>query len=83
MGRMGKDGMGRMIEGMGPMGEDEMARMGDHMRICRQMMKRWGHRMHRDSDDMDSDTAEETEAPIGQTEIVTAVLTMKVDLRVR
>ena len=55
MGRMGKDGMGRMMERMGPMGEDEMARMRDHMRMCRQMMKRWDHRMHRDSDDIDSD----------------------------
>src|SRR4051812_19762262 len=47
MGPMGKDGMGRMMEG-GPMGEEEMARMREHMRMCRQMMMRWGYRMHRD-----------------------------------
>src|SRR3954471_4848383 len=29
MGRMGKDGMGRMMEGR-PMGEDEMAQMREH-----------------------------------------------------
>ncbi len=55
MGRMGKDGMGRMMEGKGPMGQNEMARMMDHMRMCRQMMEHWGHRTHGDSDDMDSD----------------------------
>jgi len=47
---MGKDGMGRMMEGR-PMGEDEMARMREHMRMCRQMMMRWGYRMHRDGMD--------------------------------
>ena len=55
MGHMGKDGMGRMMEGMGPMGQNEMARMMDHMRMCRQMMEHWSHKMHGDSDDMDSD----------------------------
>ena len=46
---------GRMMEGVGPMGQNEMARMMDHMRMCRQMMEHWDHRMHGDSDDMDSD----------------------------
>lgn len=56
MGRTGNDGMGRMMEDMGPMGQNEMARMRDHMRMCRQMMEQhWAHRMHRDSDDMDDD----------------------------
>jgi hypothetical protein len=55
MDRMGKNGMGRMMEGMGPMGQSEMARMMDHMRMCRRMMEHWGYGMHRDSDDMDSD----------------------------
>src|SRR3954470_12980934 len=43
MGRMEKDGMGRMMQG-GAMGEEEMARMREHMSMCRQMMMRWGHR---------------------------------------
>jgi hypothetical protein len=45
---------GRTMEGMGPMGQNEMARMMDHMRMCRQMMEQWSHRMHGDSDDTDS-----------------------------
>jgi hypothetical protein len=55
IGRMGKDGMGRMMEGMSPMGQNEMAQMMDHMRMCRRMMEHWGRGMHRDNDDMDSD----------------------------
>lgn len=48
-------GHGRMMKGMGPMGQDEMAQMMDRMRMCRQMMEHGGRRMHGDSDDMDRD----------------------------
>jgi hypothetical protein len=54
-GRMGKNDMGRMMEGMEPMSQNEMARMMDNMRMCHRMMEHWGYGMHRDRDDMDRD----------------------------
>jgi hypothetical protein len=64
------------------MGQNEMARMMDHMRMCRRMMEHWRYGMHATVTTWTAAKAEATAVLIGQTEIATAVPTTKADLLV-